>query len=281
MVLEFMLSDILFEDLFFGGIHYLPASRAGILHSYRSIARALVSLAPMAPIRGVDVPGIPGPLADFLGELLLMAPKPRGRRLPGVEGVVKSFERDILEGEVALERQAQDIPPALVFKFNGERLPMARVSSMIAEVAPLSVLLKYGSVSSGDTLIIEEPEAHLHPDKQAKLAVLLARLVNEAKLRLLITTHSEIMLAKLSNLISLGAMPPEKAVELGYPKHSTLDPERVSVYSFRPQPDGVVVEPIEVTREGIPDDVFYKVVESLYEETMSIHYKLQELREAT
>ncbi|RLI06616.1 hypothetical protein DRO32_05305 [Candidatus Bathyarchaeota archaeon] len=89
------------------------------------------------------------------------------------------------------------------------------------------------------------------------------------------------MLAKLSSLISLGAMPPEKAAELGYLEHSTLDPERVSVYSFRPQPDGVVVEPIEVTREGIPDDVFYKVVESLYEETMSIHYKLQELREAT
>ena len=56
--------------LFKGDIHYLPASRAGILHSYRCVAKALVSLASIAPVRGVEIPGIPGPLADFLGELI-------------------------------------------------------------------------------------------------------------------------------------------------------------------------------------------------------------------
>jgi len=269
--------------LFGGNVHYLPASRAGILHSYRSVAKALISLASAAPVKGIEIPGIPGPLADFLGELIFMRPRPKRFRekFSKMENIVKSFEKEILEGEVTLLRPPDTpsgAPPILIFKFNGESLPIARVSSMIAEVAPLSILLRYGPVEPGDTLIVEEPEAHLHPDKQAKLATFLAKLINEVKIRLLITTHSEVILAKLSNLVSLSGIPPDEAIKLGYTPSITLTPEKVAVYSFEPQPDGVVVTPIKVTHEGIPDDVFYKVLKNLYEETMNLHYQLQKFR---
>ncbi|RLE73594.1 MAG: hypothetical protein DRJ56_08955 [Thermoprotei archaeon] len=278
----FRIARIALESVPFGGnIHYLPASRAGVLHSYRSIAKALVSLASIAPVRGVEIPGIPGPLADFLGELILVGSKPRRARERNdavIRAIAQSLEEEILEGEITLLRQPPEAPPALVFKFDGGSLPIARVSSMIAEAAPLSILLKYGTVRPGDTLIVEEPEAHLHPDKQAKLAVLFAKLVNEARMRLLITTHSEILLAKLSNLVSLSAMPHDKAREIGYDPSAALSLEKIAVYSFEPRPGGVVVVPVKVTREGIPDDVFQRVIEDLYEETMSLYYRLQELR---
>jgi len=266
------------DALFGGNIHYLPASRAGILHSYRSIARALISLAPIAPVRGVEIPGIPGPLADFLGELILMGHEPEEEG--PIKAIARSLEREVLEGEVALLRQPPEAPPALVFKFDGGSLPIAMASSMIAEAAPLSILLKYGTVRPGDTLIVEEPEAHLHPDKQAKLAILLAKLVNEAGVRLLITTHSDVLLAKLSNLVSLSAIPPDEARELGHDPSAALPPEKVAVYSFEPGPGGVRVVPVKVTEEGIPDEVFRRVLERLYEETMDLYYRLQASRGA-
>ena len=51
-------------------------------------------------------------------------------------------------------------------------------------------------------LIVDEPEAHLHPVNQVAVARLLARCVN-AGLRVLITTHSDYIIKELNNLIML------------------------------------------------------------------------------
>ena len=47
---------------------------------------------------------------------------------------------------------------------------------MVSELAPLVLFLR-GIIQPNDTLIIEEPEAHLHPAAQTKVALTLARLV--------------------------------------------------------------------------------------------------------
>jgi len=38
-----------------------------------------------------------------------------------------------------------------------------------------------------------------------------------------------------------------------------------------------VVEGVKMTEEGIPDDVFRKVIEELYEESMELYYRIREL----
>ena len=195
-------------------IHYLPASRAGILHSYRTVARAIISIAPLAPIRGTEIPKIPGPIADFLSNLIEISPEEKEIQEPYTH-ISKQLEQEILEGEVRLMKGTPETPPTLVYKPDDYEIPIARTSSMIAETAPLALYLKYGIIEEGDTVIIEEPEAHLHPDKQAKLAELLAYLINKLNIRIIITTHSDILLAKLSNLVSLSALPPEEIKKLG------------------------------------------------------------------
>ena len=60
---------------------------------------------------------------------------------------------------------------------------------MVSELAPLILFLKY-LVRPGDLLILEEPESHLHPAAQRRLARGIVRLVN-AGVKVLITTHSE------------------------------------------------------------------------------------------
>ena len=54
-------------------------------------------------------------------------------------------------------------------------------------------------------LIIEEPEAHLHPAAQTQMAVALTGLVR-AGVRVVLTTHSDWLLKEISNLIREGEL---------------------------------------------------------------------------
>lgn len=255
-------------------VHYIPASRAGILYSYRSLAKAIISLIPLIVIRGIELPGIPGTIADFLANLVGLTPEKERS-----SDVVESIEKEIMEGKIMLVQGSREEPPTIVYEpERGSSISLTGVSSMIAELAPLDLYIKYGSVNEGDTLIIEEPEAHLHPDKQAKLTEILVKLVNRMNLSLIITTHSDIILAKLSNLISMSTLPEDELKDLGYTPDVTITPDKVAVYHFKREGDGVVIERVKVTEEGIPDDVFRKIIEDLYEETMTIYYRLQKYR---
>ena len=57
-------------------------------------------------------------------------------------------------------------------------------------------------------IAIEQPELHLHPRMQAKLGILLVKVIKEAKkcqesFRFIIETHSETLLNKIGELIAL------------------------------------------------------------------------------
>jgi len=263
------------EELNLRDVHYLPASRAGLLHNYRAIVGSLIRQIPFALFEGgIEIPEIPGVVADFLAELVTI-------RHIGVDAdaraVSEFFEREIAEGELVLELRGEAKVPELSYRAKEGVVPLYRMSSMLVELAPLGVYLKYGVLKRGDFLIIEEPESHLHPDKQVKVAELLAMLVNKLGLNVLVTTHSDVLLAKLSNLVALNSIPEEVARTRGFNPELAIDRDKIAVYSFRRDEEGVVVEEVKVTEEGIPDDVFRKVIEELYEESMELYYRIREL----
>ena len=74
----------------------------------------------------------------------------------------------------------------------------------VSELAPLVLFIR-GLIQPGDTLIIEEPEAHLHPGAQTEIAATLARLVR-AGVRVVVTTHSDWLLKEIGNLIREGIL---------------------------------------------------------------------------
>ena len=86
-----------------------------------------------------------------------------------------------------------------------EDIPLGQASSMVSELAPLVCFYVGGD---HDTLIIEEPEAHLHPGAQADMAVILARLVR-AGVRVIVTTHSDWLLQEIGNLVLEGLLEDE------------------------------------------------------------------------
>ena len=56
------------------------------------------------------------------------------------------------------------------------------------------------AIARGDMLIIDEPEAHLHPEMQVEFTRFLASVVRSG-VRIVMTTHSEWVLEELANLV--------------------------------------------------------------------------------
>ena len=55
-------------------------------------------------------------------------------------------------------------------------------------------------VDVGETIIIEEPESHLHPKMQIRLMEIIAAIVN-AGIKVVVTTHSEWIISCLDNIV--------------------------------------------------------------------------------
>ena len=116
-------------------------------------------------------------------------------------------------------------------------------------------------------VIIEEPEAHLHPANQKLLAELINAMVTN-KVQLLITTHSDFLLGQLSMLIKtpVTSSPFIRAAKTN-----------VNLFKYNDLTGSTTVEKVSVTdQEGIDEREFGKVYEELYQE----HLKIDIRREA-
>ncbi len=131
-------------------------------------------------------------------------------------------------------------------------LPMALSSSLVTELAPLVLTLRH---SSGyRVLIIEEPEAHLHPHIQRVLAQVIVRLIRKG-LYVWITTHSENFCQQINNFLKIGALPPEQRAEaqrkLGYAEQDYLDLDDVGGYELTVEGERSAVRELTKTPQGL------------------------------
>lgn len=110
------------------------------------------------------------------------------------------LEDEILNGGLAFSTPEPEPRRDILFSpAQGATLEIPIASSMVKELAPLALYLRY-LARPDELLVIDEPEMNLHPEAQVKMIEFLAMLAN-AGLRLLITTHSPYLLDHLSNLI--------------------------------------------------------------------------------
>ena len=184
--------------------YYLPASRSGAIQSHAIIASSLVARATRAftadKAKGATLTGI---LADFLQHLILY--KESGVSNSELLAIADTLEVDLLDGKIVASSSPSGYPEFLYCPHRTEdMLRLSHASAIVSELAPLVLFLR-GGICPGDTLIIEEPEAHLHPDMQVKMAVLLARLVR-AGVQVVATTHSDWLLQEIANLIREGEL---------------------------------------------------------------------------
>ena len=101
--------------------------------------------------------------------------------------------------------------------------------------ALIGLLLQLTRAETGATLLIEEPEIHLHPKAQAELAEVLTEEAKDNGKQMIMATHSEHILSRLLTLVA----------------ENKLSKDELAVYSFEKDDDGTcTASEIEVTDSG-------------------------------
>lgn len=251
--------------------YYLPAARSGILQGHKALAASIVKKSPYVGIERLEIPRFSGVVSDFISSVITL-PEEKGTFYP----LAQEFEKELIKGEIVVRTLDEYVYPEIKYSFLNTEIPLHRASSTVSELAPLFLYLKY-TVEPGSVLIIEEPEAHLHPGNQRILAKFLVKLVRGG-VNIIITTHSEYLLEQLSSFIMLSRVEPKKRVEkYGYNEEDFLKHDEVAAYVFNydKRSGGNKITGVEITEEdGISQDEFSKIIETLYEETIRLRRDL-------
>ena len=256
---------------------YLPAARSGIAQGHKVLAASLVRQSRRIGLEPVNIPTLPGITTEFLSHLVGLDKRMRRRPRPReLERAINFVETEVLQGRIDLD-DSNGLPyPEIVYEQTGidpspGTFTLDHTSSMVSELAPLVLFLKY-LITDDDLLVLEEPESHLHPGAQRQMARGIARLVN-AGIRVIITTHSDMFVGQINNLLRISHASQELIEEHGFDPSDFLEQEQVSAYLFKHDQEqgGSVIQSLEIDPDtGIDEDEFADVIEAIYNESIDL-----------
>jgi hypothetical protein len=235
-LLRFVMIDYIFENhQMLDSTFVLPPSRGPILTEQ------------ILPTTGM--------YAEFLNDMAgLNRTQPRPDTAS--DTVLRLF-RNILEGEVNKEETTY------IYTINNTSMPVSAAAASIREIAPLQILAKKRDVSKC-AILVEEPEAHLHPLKQRMMADIIGALSHSGAI-IQITTHSDYFLRRLNELIMFAkAMKAvddtDKLKALSEQVNIVEDTSIVGAYLLRKQDDGTSIAVKQDLSNGIPFAAFRKAI---------------------
>lgn len=256
---------------------FMPASRTGILLLYREFFanrtdEALVYDLSDKSIRksNDNFGGLSQPVYKFLRFLQTYSERTDFNRF---KEELEFFETRLIEGHISSTQSG------FVYqqKNSLNEVPMYLASSMINEIAPLSLALS--SSDYYERLIIDEIEASLHPEKQAELVKFLNRLNNKG-MKIIISTHSDTIAAKINNLYSISEylkyLPDREKRNIlnsfDIKEEELINTDNLFVYEFVIQKDGksIVRQVMKNEYAGFQFDQFTSSAMNIYDEASKI-----------
>ena len=251
---------------------YLPAGRSGAIEAQAAIlGSAIDRMGDNGPRNRGPVPGA---MREFLRDMFVDLPRRTTGSRVG-EPLARLFEQKILRGSVQAEGPAKTALPAIAFRPEGwgRDLPLSQASSLTTQMIPLVLYLRHYA-TPGSTIIIEEPEAHMHPAMQVRFMTAIARIV-EAGVRVLMTTHSEWILSALANIVRASELSGRRQEDLV--EGAVLPSAGVGAWLFHPGDPGSRTTEIPLDSEsGMYDAGFPDVSRDLYNDWATIDSRLQE-----
>ena len=253
--------------------YYLPADRTGIMHAHNVVVSALITAATSAGIRPTSkTPMLTGVLADFMDQLIELSYERKRIK----KDLAIDIEKHMLGGSVHIQEDAINNYPHFVYRPNNwqSNLALANASSMVSELAPIVLYLRH-IVVSGNVLIVEEPESHLHPAMQVEFIRQLSVLVNKG-IRIIVTTHSEWLLEELANIVRRSELP-ESELKRGANHDVKLRPDQVGTWLFemKNRPKGTKVKQILLDDSGLYPSGYDEIAIDLHNDWAKITGLLQ------
>jgi predicted ATPase len=187
------------------------------------------------------------------------------------------LEKEVLRGRLDMYEDLS----VMYYEAGAEKpIDLINASSMVSEVS--TIYLLSGMLRKGWWLIIEEPEAHVHPRGQMGLARFMAALARLG-VNVIATTHSDLIALKLAQMVGLTGLSPEERERLGYRGDEYLMKEELALYFMEPTEEGSVARKVEVSETGEVSDLptYTNVLEEMYGEAvklLELHGKIPNLR---
>ena len=194
--------------------------------------------------------------------------------------ILAKLIKEIYQGSIEFNIQTRET----TYQQENLKIPILATASSIKELTPLYFALKHNPINE-KIFFIEEPEAHLHPELQVKVAYLLSYIVNKGG-KVNITTHSDYLVNALGTLVKLWYLKDldyKKAKEImkkyNIKEEYLINPENLGVYYFEKQKDNSIkIKEIKPDKYGIYPKSFEKVMERDLNISEEIELALLELK---
>ena len=246
------------------------------LHGYlselcfgKNYLRPLILPPARAAFMGANTTSPIGMYRDFLAQLDDL--KTPSRIISPDNQFFVNYIAKLADGEIVLENGSV----FLQFE-SGEKIPVSAAASSVKELMPFLLMLQNGKIRQYNSLLFEEPEAHVHPKKQFLVMDMLTRCCNKGML-IQMTTHSDYLLGRMNQLLVLGKIR-EKSMEAFenfcnehlFNKNLYLHTEQVGGYYFKRENDRVVIEEQDLSL-GLPFNSFENTVKNQMELSADIN----------